>query len=126
MIDHATIKLIHIGCAALTLAGFTTRGILMLAGSHWLKHPFTKRAPHFIDTLLFISGIWLAINIQQFPGSTTWLSAKLGALLCYILLGFLALRGSTKMIRIPALLGALAMFSYILAVALTRDPVPWC
>lgn len=125
MIDHASLKLIHIGCVVLSISGFTTRGLLMLAGSPLLSHPLIRKAPHYIDALLFASGLWMAINIQQFPGTVPWLSAKLIALVTYVVLGSFALRGKSRNVRVISLVGALAVFGYMVSVAITRTPIPW-
>ena len=46
---------------------------------------------------------------------------KLGALLGYIVLGSIALkRGRTKGQRLAAFVGALALFAYIVTVAITK------
>ena len=55
-----------------------------------------------------------------------WLTAKVVGLLFYIGLGTVALkRGRTRRARIAAWLAAQAVFFYIVAVALTRNPLPW-
>jgi uncharacterized membrane protein SirB2 len=46
-------------------------------------------------------------------------------LLLYIVLGSIALkRGKTRASRLAAFAGALAVFSYIVSVALTKQPLP--
>ena len=124
MIDHLALKTIHVSCALLSVTGFMLRGGLMLAGSDLLSRRLTRTLPHVVDSLLFVSGLWLAFNIQQYPGGTPWLTAKLAALLVYIILGAYALRGRTRTIRRTALAGALAAITYLVAVALTRSPLP--
>ena len=123
MIDHATLKIIHISCVILSISGFVTRGSLMLADSDLLQQRVTRILPHFIDTALLVSGIWLAYKIQQYPGDTPWLTAKLVALLIYIVLGSFALRGRSRKIRIVALMGSLLTLAYLVSVALTRTPL---
>lgn len=125
MIDHATLKLVHVSCVILSISGFVLRGVLMLAGSSLLNHKLVKKAPHYVDTALLVSGIWLAINLQQYPGTAPWLTAKLVALVIYVLLGSLALRGRTARIRYPALVGALLVVAYMASVAITRSAAPW-
>ena len=125
MIDHASLKFIHVGCVMLSIGGFAIRGGLMLADTALLRHKLVKQAPHYLDTAQLISGIWLAINLQQYPGTTPWLTAKLVALVIYVLLGSLALRGKTPRIRFPALLGALLVVGYMISVAVTRSSTPW-
>ncbi len=64
----------------------------MLADSALLQQRWMRTWPHFVDTLLLLSGLWMAINLQLHPGNSHWLGAKLLALLAYIALGFVALR----------------------------------
>jgi len=45
-----------------------------------------------IDTVLLASAIALVTMIQQYSGMNTWLSAKIGGILLYIILGMMALR----------------------------------
>ena len=98
----------------------------MLRESSILRKTWVKIAPHCIDTVLLISAIVLALRIQQFPGTHAWLSAKLIAVLVYIGLGMIALRqGRSRVVRIGAWWGALAVFLYIVAVAITRNPFPF-
>ena len=124
-LEHATLKLVHQACALLSITGFTVRGGLMLAGSSLLRRPWMRTWPHLIDTLLLVSGIWMAVNLQLHPGNSPWLAAKLIALLLYIGLGFFALRlGKTRRIRTGAFIAALACFGYIGLVALTRSALP--
>jgi uncharacterized membrane protein SirB2 len=55
-----------------------------------------------------------------------WLTAKVLALVVYILLGSVALkRGKSLAIRATAYVAALLVFGYIVAVALTKNPLPW-
>ncbi len=125
MIEHAVLKLVHQGTVALSFAGFALRGGLMLADSPLLMRRWMRSWPHFIDTLLLASGIWMALNLHLNPVNSPWLGAKLVALVIYIGLGFIALRlGRTRRQRVVALLGALLCFAYILLVAFTRSVIP--
>ncbi len=125
MIEHALLKLVHQGTVGLSIAGFALRGGLMLADSPLLRRRWMRTWPHFIDTLLLVTGIWMAVNLHLNPINHPWLGAKLVALLVYIGLGFVALRlGRTRQQRILALLGALACFAYMVSVAMTRSVVP--
>ena len=126
MPEHATLKMLHQASALFSITGFVLRGGLMLADSALLHKRWMRTWPHFIDTLLLLSGLWMAIILQLHPGNSYWLVAKLLALLAYIALGFVALRlGSTRRIRIIALFAAVACFCYILLVAITRSPLPF-
>jgi uncharacterized membrane protein SirB2 len=79
-----------------------------------------------VDTALLASAITLAAWSGQYPFAQAWLSAKVIALFGYIFLGAIALRhGPTRTVRACAFLGALGLFCYIAAVALTRQPNPF-
>ena len=126
MPEHATLKLLHQASALISLCGFVLRGGLMLIESPLLQRRWMRSWPHLIDTLLLVSGIWMAVNLQLHPGNSPWLAAKLIALLLYIGLGFFALRlGKTRRIRRVAFIAAIACFAYIGLVALTRSALPW-
>lgn len=119
---YETIKLIHVASAMISITGFIVRGLWMLVDSPMLQARWVRIAPHVIDTTLLGSAIYLALTIQQYPGVNTWLSAKVIAVVLYIVLGMIALRrGKTKQIRVMAWVAALATFAYIAAVALTRS-----
>jgi uncharacterized membrane protein SirB2 len=123
MTAYTLVWTIHVGCVALSLAGFAARGALMLAGSPLLEARFVRVAPHVVDTLLLASAAWLSWFVAQYPFVHGWLTAKLLALAAYVVLGSVALRrGRTRGARAAALAGALAVAAYIVAVALARDP----
>jgi uncharacterized membrane protein SirB2 len=118
------IKQIHQFTALLSITGFALRGFWMIQDSPNLQLRIVKVVPHINDTLLLISAITLAILTSQYPGSSNWLTAKVIALIIYILLGFVALRlGKTKSIRVTAWLLAIGCFGYIVGVAVSKNPV---
>jgi uncharacterized membrane protein SirB2 len=123
---YLAVRALHVGCAALSIAGFVARGALMLAGSPLLGTRFVRVAPHVVDTVLLASAIWLAWFLGQIHFAHAWITAKIAALLAYIVFGTIALkRGKTKEIRAAAFAAALASAGYIVWVALTRDATPW-
>jgi len=120
------LKYLHITCAVLSISGYLVRGVWMMRESPWLQKKWVKVAPHVIDTLLLGAGIWLAIRIQQYPFVQGWLTAKVLALIAYIVVGAIGLKyGKTREIRIAAWLGAIVIFGYIVLVALTRQVLPF-
>ncbi len=124
--DYSLLKHIHLTTIAVTLILFLLRGAWMMMDSPRLKARWVRIVPHVNDTLLLASGIGLAMLLQQYPLVHGWLTAKLFALLAYIVLGTIALkRGRTRAQRIVAWLAALAAFSYMLAVARAHDPFPF-
>lgn len=125
MLTPMLLKTVHVTCAALSLGGFVLRGIWMLRDSPLRQARPTRILPHINDTLLLGSALWLAFRIEQYPFVHGWLTAKVLALLAYIVLGSIALkRGKTRAVRTVSFALALVTFVYIVAVALTRSPLP--
>ncbi len=120
------IRLLHIATVVFTTGFFALRFYWMLFSPHLLERHWVRTLSVSNDTLLLIAGITLAIKSQQYPFQAAWLSAKLIALLLYIVLGSLALkRGKTRQERTIYGILALICVSYIIAVALNRTPTPW-
>ena len=120
--NYLAIKHLHITFAVLSGSFFLLRGLWMLADSPMLQRRWVKVVPHVVDTLLLASALVLVFWSGQYPFVQPWLTAKVLALVAYIVLGTVALkRGKTKGVRTFALLAALATFAYIVAVALTRQ-----
>ncbi len=124
--SYLILKNLHLATIAVTLTLFLVRGVWMMTDSPRLQARWVRIVPHLNDTLLLASGIALAVLIQQYPLVHGWLTAKLLALIAYIVLGTLALkRGKTKSRRIAAWVAALLVFGYMLAVARAHDPFPF-
>jgi uncharacterized membrane protein SirB2 len=116
-------KDIHVLCVILTLIFFVIRGAWMIWSPELLKKKWVRILAPVIDTVLLVSAIIQAVKIHQYPFVHGWLTAKVLALIIYIGLGMVALSyGKTKQTRITALLGSLLWFSYIVSVALTKNP----
>lgn len=124
--DYLTLKSLHVGCVVVSYALFLLRGIWMMRRPERLRLRWVRTLPHVVDTALLGSAVAMALMIRQYPFVAGWLTAKLLALLLYIVLGSIALkRGCTRNQRIAAWFAAQAVFFYIVAVALTRSPLPW-
>ncbi len=120
---YLAIKYLHVTCVVISITGFFLRGWLTFAGSPVMNRRWLKWAPHLHDTILLAAAIGLATMSGQYPFVAPWLTAKIVGLLAYILLGVVALRpGRPRGVRIAAWLAALAVFGYVVSVALTRSP----
>ena len=120
------LKTIHVVCVLLSFAGFFIRGIWMLMDSGLLHNRWIKTAPHIIDTLLLVSAIILAVQMQLSPFQQPWLMAKIIALLVYIGVGMVALRfGRSKRTRLIAWLLGIATILYIVSVATSKSVFGW-
>ena len=120
---YLSIKHLHVLCAVLSISGFVLQGVWMMRRSPLLDHRVTRKLPHLIDTVFLGSAITLATMSGQYPFVAPWVTAKVVALVVYILLGATALRwGRTMRVRVLALLAALLTFSWIVSVALSKNP----
>ncbi|KAB7624418.1 SirB2 family protein [Alkalilimnicola sp. S0819] len=124
---YAALKHIHLLAVVLSIALFLFRGVLMLLGSRLLRARVLRVLPHGVDTVLLISALALAWQFYRWPAvGHDWIHAKLIALVCYIVLGTVALkRGRTLRGRALALVGALVVFAYIVMVALSKQVWPF-
>ena len=121
---YLAIKHLHVTFALLSGLLFLLRGVWMLSDSPRLQARWVRIVPHIVDTLLLASAIGLAVASSQYPGQQAWLTAKVVALVAYIVLGTIALkRGRTPQVRKAAFVAALASFGYIVAVAVTKNPL---
>lgn len=122
--DYLAIKTVHIASATLSASLFLLRGIWMLDASNMLQQRWVKVLPHIVDTFLLTSALIMVFWSKQYPFEQNWLSAKLLALLLYIVLGSIALkRGKNRKIRAAAFFAALFVLAYIVLVAVTKSVV---
>jgi len=120
------IKFIHIGCAVLTISGFLLRSWFKLVSPHYLRRRWIKIGPHVIDSVLLASAIVLVVMTRQYPFVAPWVTAKLLVLILYIGFGLLTLRfARTQTQALVGFIGACLSFSYIIAVAITRQAWPF-
>lgn len=123
--SYQVIKYIHLTAVSLSICGFILRGCWMMMESSLLHRKLVRILPHVIDTVLLVSALTMAFKIQQYPFVHSWLTAKVIALLVYILAGMVALSyGKTKTQKIVAFFLAVGSFAYIVMVALTKTPLP--
>ena len=116
------LKFIHVATVSISIAAFMIRYLWMIQSSPMLQHRWVKITPHINDSFLLLSAIALAVFIAQYPISSSWLNAKIIALLLYIIFGSVALkRGKSKHTRIIAGLLSLLIFAYIVLVAFSKN-----
>jgi uncharacterized membrane protein SirB2 len=120
---YLLLRLLHLGCAALSLAFFVWRGLQALRAPQQRQR---RVLPHVIDTLFLASGLALAATLHQYPFVHGWLTAKVFGLILYIVLGSVAIRpGRPLRLRVAAFAAALLTFGYIVGVARLRHPLSW-
>ena len=119
--DYASIRHLHISCAAISIALFALRWTLSLRAIAWRQKKWLRIAPHINDAVLLTAAIALATISHQYPWREAWLGAKVLLLLAYIGLGKLALRPDQPRSS-QAFWGAAALATVfsIVALAVTR------
>ena len=121
--SYLAIKHLHMTAAALSIVFFATRAYWSVTGSNKLQLRFVKIAPHVIDTVLLVAGITLAAMIGA---NQPWILAKIVGILLYIGVGTVAIkRGKTPKTRGIAALIAIAIFFYIVGIAMNHHPLSW-
>lgn len=126
MTVYLTLKYIHLTSVVTTLVLFVGRGLWMFSSSHYLQRRWVRLVPPIVDTVLLASAIGLTLVLHQYPFVNDWLTAKILALLGYIVFGSIALKyGRTRSIRIGAGCIAMILFTYMIWVARSKTPFPW-
>ncbi|HEB57515.1 MAG TPA: regulator SirB [Gammaproteobacteria bacterium] len=120
---YSLIKLIHISTVSFTGFYFIIRGLSQFNHYQWYRKRWARRISQYNDTVLLLSGISMAVIIEQYPFVNSWLTAKLFLLLVYILLGMLSFywlhNKKQKMITWSF---ALLVYGYIIGVAINKNP----
>lgn len=126
MISYTAVKHLHMTCAAMSGSFFILRAIWKMRDSALLQQRWVRILPHVVDTVLLGSALGMVFWSGQYPFQQAWLTAKVLALLAYIVLGSIALkRGKTPSTRALAFAAAVLAFAYIVAVALSRRALPF-
>lgn len=121
MLSYVFLKHLHVTAAALSIAGFVLRYLMMLAGARALGSRVARVLPHVIDTVLLLTAIAMAVMLGALPG---WLVVKIVALVVYIVIGSIALkRGRTLAARAVSGIVAIAVFGFIVSVAISKSPL---
>jgi uncharacterized membrane protein SirB2 len=118
------LKSFHIMLAYLTTFGFVVRGLWSIIDSPMKEQKWVRVAPHVIDTLLLVIGVTMAISIGA-SLTSGWLAAKLLGLLGYIGFGVIAMRATSRPLKVAGFLLALGCVAYMFAVAFSRSPWPF-
>ena len=123
---YVFIRLIHSGCAVLSILGFAGRGYLRVSRGEVPQKFVYKVLPHIIDTVLLVSAILLVIMSGQTPFVSPWVTAKVTTLLVYIVLGILLMRlAATTTVRAIIYSLALLCGGYMMLVAVSKNPLPF-
>ncbi len=121
-ITYVDIRLVHMGSVSISIFLFLLRGGLQFSGIDWRRWRLLRVLPHVNDTVLLTAAIALSLMSHQYPLAQGWLTAKVLALLLYIVLGSMAFRaGRPRAQQAMAFGAALLTVMYIVAVAISRS-----
>lgn len=121
--DYFLVKQLHMSAATLSIILFVIRSFWSVTGNALLQKRIVKILPHIIDTILLVCGVILAMMIGP---EQPWILTKIVLLLVYIGVGTIAIkRGRTPGGRATAALISVAIFAYIVGVAITHNSLSW-
>jgi len=122
--EYLVLKAVHQTAVALSFGGFFARGLAALLRARWVRGRLARTLPHVVDTVLLASALAMAWMLRLTPANAPWLAAKIIGLVLYIALGFMALRpGRALWIRATAWVFALAVFGWVVSVAILKSPL---
>lgn len=123
--NYLAIKHLHVTAAALSILFFMIRAYWSVTENGLLQKKFVKIAPHVIDTVLLVCAILLSMMLGP-AAAQPWVLTKIILLVVYIGVGTIAIkRGRTPRSRAIAAIIAIAVFFYIVGVALKHHPASW-
>lgn len=122
---YLPIKHLHMTAAGFSLLLFVIRAYWSVTSSPALQHKLVRVLPHVVDSILLLCGVILATLLGE-AANQPWLLLKIVLLIAYIMVGSFAIkRGRTATSRGIAALIAIAIFVYIIGIALKRSPLSW-
>jgi uncharacterized membrane protein SirB2 len=117
------IKYLHMTAVSLSIILFVIRAYWSVTGSALLQLRLVRILPHVVDTVLLTCGVILAAMIGP---NQPWILTKILLPIAYIGVGTIAIkRGRTPRSRLIAALAGVAIFAYIIGVAVHHDSASW-
>jgi uncharacterized membrane protein SirB2 len=121
---YLQIKWVHIAAVIASGVLFLLRGIAVQAGARWAMAAPLRYLSYSIDTVLLTAAMMLVTILHQYPFVQGWLTIKVCLLVVYVVLGTFALkRGRTPRARAICFVAALAVYAFIISVAVEHNPL---
>jgi uncharacterized membrane protein SirB2 len=121
---YPALKQAHVTLVLASGALFTLRGAAVLARAGWPMRSRWRILSVAIDTLLLAAGVALWALLALNPLRDAWLGTKLLLLVVYIVVGSVALRrGRTPAVRAASYAAALAVYGFMISVAVAHRPL---
>ena len=123
---YPQIRAAHVITVLLSGGLFAARGLGVLAGASWPRHPIARYSSYTIDTALLTAALMLVSILPSALFANHWLTLKLGLVVVYIVLGMLALgRARSARGRLVSYLAAVVVFLAIVGIARRHSPLGW-
>jgi uncharacterized membrane protein SirB2 len=125
MIEHySEIRSVHITAVIVSGALFALRGLALIVGKRWPLSAPVRYLSYTIDSVLLAAALMLMFIVRQYPLVHGWLTAKVGLLIVYVLLGIMAFRPARPPgQRLALWISALLVYAFIISVALAHHPL---
>lgn len=121
---YSQIKSVHVAAVIASGVLFLLRGIAVQAGARWTMAAPLRYLSYSIDSVLLTAALMLATMLPSAMFANGWLTLKLCLVLVYVLLGSFALkRGRTPRVRLICFIAALAVYAFVISVAIAHHPL---
>ena len=121
---YPQIKWVHVAAVLASGGLFAVRGLALQFGAPWVMAAPLRYLSYAIDSILLTAALMLATILHQYPFVHGWLTAKVLLLVCYIVLGSLALKhGRSATVRRWCWLLALGVYAFIISIARAHHPL---
>jgi uncharacterized membrane protein SirB2 len=118
------LKHLHMTIAAISVALFIYRFVLLMLSSDKLNKKWLKILPHVNDTILLALGVAMAIKFSINPAEQYWFAEKLFAVVAYIFTGYYTLKlARNRWMQIVGFLGAIGWVMLVVRLAITKAPL---
>jgi uncharacterized membrane protein SirB2 len=125
MIDfYPHVKAVHVAMITASGAFFALRGIAALSGLRWPLSWPVRVLSYGIDTTLLAAALVLLAMLPWATFANGWLLMKVGLLVVYVVLGYLALRSGRSMgVRWALYALALLVYGWMYTIARNHHPL---
>lgn len=121
---YPQIKSVHVAMILVSGALFALRGAFALGGQAWPLRLPVRVLSYAVDTTLLTAALMLLSILPWGVFANGWLLMKLGLLVVYVVLGYMALRpGRGLRARIALYLAALLTYGWMYTIARAHHPL---
>lgn len=121
---YPQIRAVHIAMILASGCLFALRGAASLAGFRWPLAWPVRALSYAIDTTLLTAALMLLSILPWAVFANGWLAMKIGLLVAYVVLGYMALRsGRGRSTRIALYVLALLTYAWMYTIARAHHPM---